>query len=222
MITRLLTFGWLLLLGACGARTQVSDPASISSPISPTTASMSPVDSATLRVATFGSGCFWCTEAVFQRVKGVQRVVSGYSGGHDPQPTYKAVCAGTTGHAECIQVTYDPATISYVELLRIFWKMHDPTTRNRQGNDVGTQYRSVVFYHDEEQRRAAETLREELDKARIWPNPIVTEVVAFRQFFPAEDYHQNYYNRNSSQPYCAFVITPKLDKFEEVFQGYKR
>jgi peptide-methionine (S)-S-oxide reductase len=183
---------------------------------------MSPNDSATLRVATLGSGCFWCTEAVFQRVKGVHRVVSGYSGGHDPKPTYKAVCSGETGHAECIQVTYDPAVISYAEVLRIFWKMHDPTTRNRQGNDVGTQYRSVVFYHDEEQQRTAQTLRDELDKARIWPNPIVTEIVAFRQFFPAEDYHQNYYNQNSNQPYCAFVITPKLEKFEEVFREFLR
>ena len=168
--------------------------------------------------ATFGSGCFWCTEAFFQRLKGVEKVVSGYSGGKIKNPTYREVCSGRTGHAEVIQVTYDPDIISFTKLLEVFWKTHDPTTPNRQGNDVGTQYRSVIFYHDEDQKKQAEHYKQELNKAGIFANPIVTEISMFEEFYMAEENHQNYYNANSSQPYCSIVITPKLEKFEKVFE----
>ena len=168
--------------------------------------------------ATFGSGCFWCTEAIFQNLKGVKSVISGYSGGHVKNPTYKEVCGGMTGHAEAIQVTYDPKEISYEELLEVFWKMHDPTTLNRQGDDVGTQYRSVIYYHTEEQKRLAEHYRKELDAARIYNAPIVTEIVPYTNFYKAEDYHQNYFNDNPDQPYCRFVIQPKVEKFKRVFK----
>ncbi|WP_297838556.1 peptide-methionine (S)-S-oxide reductase MsrA [Ignavibacterium sp.] len=171
-----------------------------------------------LEIATFGSGCFWCTEAIFERVKGVQKVISGYSGGTTDNPTYKEVCTGTTGHAECTQIYFDPSIITYDELLEIFWKTHDPTTLNRQGNDVGTQYRSVIFYHNEEQKQKAEYYRKKLEEEKIWDNPIVTEIVEFKKFYPAEDYHQNYYENNPYQGYCAFVITPKVEKFEKIFK----
>jgi peptide-methionine (S)-S-oxide reductase len=169
------------------------------------------------KTATFGSGCFWCTEAIFQQVEGVGKVVSGYSGGRAEKPTYEQVCSGETGHAEVCQITYDPSRVSFEQLLEVFWKTHDPTTRNRQGNDVGTQYRSVIFYHDDEQKRLAEAFRAKLDAAHIWDRPIVTEVVPFTRFWPAEDYHQDYYTRNPKQSYCAFVITPKIEKFRKVF-----
>ncbi len=169
-------------------------------------------------VATFGEGCFWCTEAVFQRVKGVIKVESGYSGGSVPNPTYEAVCTSKTGHAEVSQITFDPSVVSYSELLHVFFKTHDPTTLNRQGNDVGTQYRSAIFYHNDEQKKLAEQIKHELTAAKIWDNPIVTEVSPFKKFYKAEDYHQNYYNNNSSEPYCSFVITPKLEKFEKIFK----
>src|SRR6185436_1438577 len=162
--------------------------------------------------ATFGSGCFWCTEAVFQRVEGVSGVVSGYAGGESPNPTYRQVCGGDTGHAEVIQITYDPSRVSYEQLLEIFWKTHDPTTLNRQGNDHGTQYRSVIFYHTEDQKKLAEKYKQKLDAAGIWKDPIVTEIAPYSVFYPAESYHQNYYNQNKVQPYCMLVITPKLEK----------
>jgi peptide-methionine (S)-S-oxide reductase len=168
--------------------------------------------------ATFGSGCFWCTEAMFQRLKGVFNVKSGYAGGATKNPTYQEVCSGMTGHAEVIQFDYDPGVISYDELLEVFWKTHDPTTLNRQGNDVGTQYRSVVFYHSETQKELAEAYKLKLTKAEIWPDPIVTEITALNDnFYPAETNHDNYYNDNSSQPYCAFVVTPKVEKFKKIF-----
>ncbi|MFN3839968.1 MAG: peptide-methionine (S)-S-oxide reductase MsrA [Cyclobacteriaceae bacterium] len=170
-----------------------------------------------LSVATFGSGCFWCTEAIFQRVKGVEKVQSGYSGGKVKNPTYKEVCSGLTGHAEVIQITYDPATITFDELLEIFWQTHDPTTLNRQGADVGTQYRSVIFYHNPEQKRLAELYKKKLDESGAFNSPIVTEISPFTEFFKAEEYHQNYYNLNGSAPYCSYVIQPKLDKFKKVF-----
>jgi len=172
-----------------------------------------------LKLATFGAGCFWCVEAIFQRLKGAQKVVSGYSGGSLENPTYEQVCTGTTGHAEVCQITYDPEKISYDELLEVFWKTHDPTTRNRQGNDVGTQYRSVIFYHDEEQKRLAESYKAKLEAAHIWSGPVVTEIVPFRRFWPAESYHQDYYNNNAGKDYCAFVITPKVEKFEKIFKA---
>lgn len=167
--------------------------------------------------ATFGSGCFWCTEAMFQDLKGVQKVVSGYSGGSSPCPSYRQVCGGDTGHAEGIQVTYDPAVISYEELLEIFWKTHDPTTRDRQGNDVGTQYRSVIFWHSEEQKKLAEAWKKKLDESGLFPRPIVTEIVPFKEFYRAEDYHQNYYADNPGQGYCQAIIRPKVDKLHKLF-----
>lgn len=171
-----------------------------------------------LKLATFGNGCFWCTEAIFQRLNGVEKVMPGYSGGHADNPTYEQVCAGTTGHAESIQITYDPAKISYDELLEVFWKTHDPTTKNRQGNDVGSQYRSAVFYHDAEQKKLAETYKARLETEKIWDRPVVTEIDPFSKFWPAEDYHRNYYNNNPSKGYCALVITPKIEKFKKIFK----
>lgn len=167
--------------------------------------------------ATFGSGCFWCTEAVFQQLDGVEAVVSGYSGGKLPNPTYEDICTGATGHAEVIQVTFDPAVVSYADLLEAFWHSHDPTTLNQQGNDVGTQYRSVVFYHDDEQRKLAELYKQKLDESGAFDDPIVTEISPLNDFYAAEGYHQNYYNDNPRQGYCAFIIRPKLDKFRAAF-----
>jgi peptide-methionine (S)-S-oxide reductase len=173
---------------------------------------------AELEKATFGSGCFWCVEAVFQRLDGVETVVSGYAGGSTEQPTYRDVCTGETGHAEVCQITFAPARISYDQLLEVFWKTHDPTTRNQQGNDVGTQYRSVIFYHDEKQQRLAMEYKAALEQQRIWDSPIVTEILPLEKFWPAEAYHQNYYNTNPRQGYCSLVITPKIKKFENVFK----
>jgi peptide-methionine (S)-S-oxide reductase len=168
--------------------------------------------------ATFANGCFWCTEAIFEELDGVISAVSGYTGGTTQNPTYKEVCSGTTGHAECIQITYDPGRISFDELLEVFWKTHDPTTLNRQGNDVGTQYRSGIFYHNEEQRAKAEQYKLALDRSGAWKDPIVTEISPFSVFYSAEDYHQQYMELNgNSNPYCQFVIQPKLDKFKKVF-----
>ena len=169
--------------------------------------------------ATFGTGCFWCTEAVFQELKGVYKVTSGYSGGSVKNPSYEDVCSGTTGHAECLQIIYDPKVISFDELLEVFWESHDPTTLNRQGNDVGTQYRSVIFYHDAEQKRKAEEYKTKLDKSGAYNNPIVTEITLFSHFYAAENYHQDYYRLHGSQPYCTFVIRPKVEKFEKVFKN---
>jgi peptide-methionine (S)-S-oxide reductase len=169
-------------------------------------------------LATFGSGCFWCTEAVFQRVNGVEKVVSGYMGGRTKNPTYKDVTSGTTGHAEVIQLTYNPSIISFDELLEIFWGTHDPTTLNRQGADVGTQYRSVIFYHSEDQKRLADSYKRKLDTSGAFEKPIVTEISPAAEFYVAEDYHQNYFNLNSNAPYCSYVIQPKLEKFKKVFQ----
>jgi peptide-methionine (S)-S-oxide reductase len=168
--------------------------------------------------ATFGTGCFWCTEAVFQELKGVYKVTSGYSGGTVKNPSYEDVCSGTTGHAECLQIVYDPKVISFDELLEVFWEAHDPTTLNRQGNDVGTQYRSVIFYHDVEQKKKAEEYKSKLDKSGAYSNPIVTEITPFSHFYAAENYHQDYYRLHGSQPYCTFVIRPKVEKFEKVFK----
>lgn len=170
-----------------------------------------------LKEATFGGGCFWCTEAVFQRIEGVEEVISGYSGGDIKNPSYREVCTGRTGHAEVIRVLYDPEKVKYEELLEVFFKTHDPTTLNRQGNDVGTQYRSVIFYHDEQQEKIAKEVKEKLSKAGIWTDPIVTEISPVKNFYKAEEYHQNYFNNNKNQPYCRIVIIPKLEKFEEVF-----
>lgn len=170
-----------------------------------------------MALATFGAGCFWCVEAVFQDLKGVEKVVSGYAGGKIAAPTYREVCSGLTGHAEVAQITYDPSLISYDELLEVFWGTHDPTTLNRQGGDAGTQYRSVIFYHDEEQRRLAEDYKKKLNDEHAFPNPIVTEISPAPTFYPAEDYHQNYFNLNGAQPYCQMVVRPKVEKMKKVF-----
>jgi len=174
--------------------------------------------SAQMETATFGAGCYWCIEAIFQRLNGVVSVESGFSGGHVRNPSYKEVCTGTTGHAEVCNITYNPSVINYLELLEVFWKIHDPTTLNRQGNDVGTQYRSAIFYRNQQQKELALEMKEKLDTAEIWEDPIVTEIVPFESFYRAEDYHQDYYNQNASQPYCRFVIAPKIGKFEKIFK----
>lgn len=171
-----------------------------------------------LDTATFGAGCYWCVEAIFQQLKGVDTVVSGFTGGTVKDPSYEAVCNGTTGHAEVIQITYDPKIITFTELLEVFWSSHDPTTLNRQGYDVGTQYRSAIFYHTEEQKKLAEEYKKKLNDEGAFENKIVTEVTAFDVFYPAKAEHQNYYNNNKSQGYCRMVITPKLEKFEKVFK----
>lgn len=169
--------------------------------------------------ATLANGCFWCTEAIFEELDGVISAVSGYTGGKTENPTYKEVCTGGTGHAECLQIVYDPGKISFDELLEVFWETHDPTTLNRQGNDVGTQYRSGIFYHSEEQKQKAEKYKAELDKSGAFDKPIVTEITPFSKFYPAENYHQQYFEQNENQnPYCKIVIRPKLDKFRKVFK----
>lgn len=170
-----------------------------------------------LAQAIFGGGCFWCTEAIFQDVIGVEKVVSGYAGGHVDNPSYREVCNGTTGHAEVIQVTYDPAVIRYEDLLLIFFKIHDPTTLNRQGADVGTQYRSIIFYHDETQKEAAQRTKEVLNRSGEFHGPIVTEIAPYDRFYAAEGYHQGYYNNNPYQPYCMAIIDPKIRKFRKSF-----
>lgn len=170
-----------------------------------------------IQKATFGNGCFWCTEAIFLRLKGVKSANSGYSGGHVDNPTYKAVCSGETGHAEVIQIEFDSDEISFAEILEVFWSTHDPTTLNRQGNDVGTQYRSAIFYHDEQQRLEAVGYKDQLSKDAVWSDPIVTEIIPFEKFYPAEDYHQNYLASHGNEPYCAFIVRPKVSKFEKRF-----
>lgn len=166
--------------------------------------------------ATFGAGCFWCTEAIFKELKGVEKVIPGYAGGTMPNPTYAEVCSDTTHHAESVQVTFDPKVISYKDLLNVFWSVHDPTTLNRQGNDVGTQYRSVIFYHNENQKQEAE--QSKLEAQKFWKDPIVTPIVPFTNFYPAEDYHKDYYQKNPDAPYCQVVINPKLTHFREKFK----
>ena len=168
-----------------------------------------------LEFATIAGGCFWCIEAVFREIDGVEDVVSGYTGGKTVNPTYQRVCAGDTGHAEAVQISFDPSKISYKEILEIFFSVHDPTTLNRQGADVGTQYRSAIFYHIKEQKTIAEELIKELDKAKIWGKPIATQIVALEKFYPAEDYNQEYFSRNPEQAYCQMVISPKMNKFRQ-------
>ena len=168
-------------------------------------------------VATLAGGCFWCLEAVYKELRGVESVVSGYAGGHVPRPTYRQVCEGTTGHAEVVQVTFDPREVTFRELLEVFFTIHDPTTPNRQGADVGTQYRSAIFYHTPEQRETAEQVIAELTAAGVWDAPIVTEVAPLTNFYPAEDYHQDYFENNPAQPYCRAVVAPKVAKFRKHF-----
>lgn len=174
----------------------------------------------TFEIATLGAGCFWCVEAIFERVSGVEEVLSGYSGGKIANPTYREVSSGLTGHAEVVQVKFNPSVISYAKILEIFFKTHNPTMLNRQGADVGTQYRSVIFYHTDEQKSVAEDVKNMLSRAAIWNDPIVTEISPFTKFYKAEDYHQNYLENNTKQPYCQMVILPKIDKFEKLFEDY--
>ena len=172
---------------------------------------------ADLQTATFGGGCFWCTEAVFLELRGVNHVESGYAGGHVANPTYEQVCTKTTGHAEVIQISFDPGQISYEDLLEIFFQTHDPTTKDQQGNDVGPQYRSAVFYHDDQQKAAAESFIAKLNQSGAFPAPIVTEVTEINHYYPAENYHQDYLANNPGNPYCAMVVRPKVDKFRKQF-----
>jgi peptide-methionine (S)-S-oxide reductase len=173
----------------------------------------------TREVATLGGGCFWCLEAVFEQLRGVERVVSGYAGGNVPEPSYEQVCTGRTGHAEVVQVTFDPAIVSFREILDVFFATHDPTTRNRQGADVGTQYRSVIFYHSPQQKQITEQRIAELNAAGIWDRALVTEVAPLEAFYPAEDYHQGYFRHNPSQSYCQAIVSPKVVKFRKQFAG---
>ncbi len=170
-----------------------------------------------LEVATLAGGCFWCLEAIFNDLQGVERVVSGYSGGHVPHPTYEQVCDDTTGHAEVVQISFDPAVISYRDLLQVLFTVHDPTTLNRQGPDAGTQYRSAIFYHSPDQKATVEEVVRELTEAGVWSDPIITEVTPFLEFYPAEDYHQRYFERNPNQPYCRMVVAPKVAKFRKQY-----
>jgi len=202
--------GLMFFAIACNSQNKVSNKTSM-------TQTNNQITPEGLEKATFGAGCFWCVEAVFQRLKGVSKVESGYTGGHVKNPTYRAVCTGSTGHAEVAQITFDPKVISFAELLDVFWRTHDPTTLNRQGNDVGTQYRSAIFYHSDEQRKLAEKSKKAADEAKIWPNKIVTEITELGVYYPAEDYHQNYYNNNRKQGYCVYVIDPKVEKLKKGF-----
>jgi peptide-methionine (S)-S-oxide reductase len=175
-----------------------------------------------LEMATLAGGCFWCLEAVFEQMRGIERVVSGYTGGALPNPSYEAVCSGKTGHAEAVQLTFDTQQLTFSELLTVFFSIHDPTTPNRQGNDIGTQYRSAIFYHSDAQRAEAEAMIAELDGKRFWPEPIVTQLAPASAFYPAEDYHQHYFARNPGQGYCQFVVAPKLEKFRKYFSHLAR
>ncbi|MBI5022300.1 MAG: peptide-methionine (S)-S-oxide reductase MsrA [Ignavibacteriales bacterium] len=176
-------------------------------------------ESDTLETVTLGAGCFWCVEAIFQNLEGVYSVVSGYSGGTVKNPTYEDVCTGKTGHAEVAQIKYDPRMLSFDELLEVYWSSHDPTTLNRQGSDVGTQYRSVIFYHNPRQKELAEKYKKKLNSEHAFENPVITEISAIKEFYKAENYHQNYFNENPNKPYCQFVIRPKLEKFEKIFKN---
>ena len=224
MIVRLRLLGMVLLsllgLGACAQKGNATRYVQSQTFQQMNSEQQTPVNyTDTLQTATFGAGCFWCTEAQFQQLKGVDHVESGYTGGSVPNPTYKQVCTGTTGHAEVTNVYYDPRKISFDELLAAFWTSHDPTQLNRQGNDVGTQYRSAIFYHNDEQRQKAEDYKKKLNDEQAYAAPVVTEIVPATTFYKAEDYHQNYYNQNGDQPYCQFVVQPKLEKFKKVFAG---
>ena len=201
----------LLAVAACTTKTNGETPGE-----SAVTETEKPADGTA--VATFGGGCFWCTEAVFARIDGVSEVTSGYTGGDVENPTYDAICSGMSGHAEVIRIAYDPEKVAYTDLLEIFFATHDPTTLNQQGADVGTQYRSAVFYHDDRQKETAEKVRKTLDASGIFPRPIVTEITAASKFWPAEKYHQDYYANNASAGYCVMVIRPKLKKLEKLFR----
>lgn len=206
-----IAFAFSIFLFSCAAAEDSSKPM-ISNQINPK------MMKTNIDTATFGEGCFWCTEAFFQRLKGVKEVISGYGGGFVENPTYEQVCDKNTGHIELARIVFDPNEISYDELLEVFWKTHDPTTMDQQGNDIGPQYRSAIYFHNAEQKLKAEKYKTELDKSGAWSKPIVTIIEPFKNFYPAENYHQNYYNNNQNQGYCRFVIAPKLEKFQKVFK----
>lgn len=216
MITKFAWVGVGLLLGAAVAwgvwQRGGNDKAIIPAPPAETGKQESGTET-----ATFGGGCFWCTEAVFLQLKGVKKVVSGYSGGKTKNPTYEEICTGTTGHAEVIQVTYDKSVVSYATLLQVFWQTHDPTTLNRQGNDKGTQYRSVIFYHNDEQKALAETYKKKINEAKVFADPVVTEISPYATFYKAEDYHQNFFAKNPDNRYCQVFIPEKLEKLKKIF-----
>ena len=199
---------------SCAQKQTVKDVSNKSNSAEATTKKIYNMDT-----AIFGAGCFWCVEAQFQLLDGVQSVISGFAGGSVKNPSYKEVCTGTTGHAEVCEIIYDPSKISFDELLAVFWKTHDPTQLNRQGNDMGTQYRSVVFYKNEKQKELAEKYKKELNASGAWDKPVVTEISPFTIFYKAENYHQNYFNQNGNESYCQFVIQPKVEKFKKVFEG---
>jgi peptide-methionine (S)-S-oxide reductase len=221
MITKAVTMRYLLISNMFAAITLISCAQNRSS-LTMNAAGLNSTTNIKMDTATFGAGCFWCVEAVFQQLDGVLKVTSGYSGGHVKNPTYEQVCSKTTGHVEVAQIIYDPSKITFDDLLQVFWKTHDPTTINQQGNDRGPQYRSVIFYLNNEQKKLSEHYKQELDKSGAWPNPIVTTIEPLKNFYVAEDYHQNYYNANSDQMYCRYVIQPKLEKFEKVFKDKKK
>jgi peptide-methionine (S)-S-oxide reductase len=179
----------------------------------------SKLETSNFETATFGAGCYWCVEAQFQMLDGVVKVESGFSGGHVKNPAYREVCEGTTGHAEVVQVTYDKTKLTFDDMLQAFWQSHDPTQLNRQGNDVGTQYRSVIFYHDAGQQKIAEAYKKKLNDEKVYDNPVVTEISPYTVFYKADEYHQNYFNQNGDQPYCSYVILPKVEKFRKVFES---
>lgn len=208
---RCFAMGIVFFLWLGSARAQVSTPAGVA-----------PKDSSQLETATFGGGCFWCVEAVFENMEGVQDVVSGYAGGHIPNPSYQQVSTGLTGHAEVCQITFDPERVSYIKLLEVFMKTHDPTTLNRQGPDQGTQYRSVIFTHSDEQKEAAETVKRKLTEEKVYRSQVVTEVVPFTAFYRAEEYHQNYYRKHPNETYCRLIVRPKITKFKKVMAEIER
>jgi peptide-methionine (S)-S-oxide reductase len=210
-------FPALLLLAGCSAKPEFTPPETFPILEPEEVAAAAPTPGGT-ELATFGSGCFWCTEAVFLQLKGVTKVVSGYSGGTTPDPTYLDICSGATGHAEVVQVTFDPAVISYPELLEVFWRSHDPTTKDRQGNDEGPQYRSVVFTHSDRQKELAGKYKAKIETAKVFAKPVVTEIAPLTTFYPAEVEHQDYYARNSGQGYCRAIIAPKVEKLRAVFR----
>lgn len=216
MIVKVISMRYFLISNLFAALTLISCAQREPSPLS--TANLNSMTNLKTDTATFGAGCFWCVEAVFQQLDGVLKVTSGYSGGHVAHPTYEQVCGKKTGHVEVCQIVYDPSKVTYDELLEVFWKTHDPTTPNQQGNDVGPQYRSVIFVHNNEQKELAEKYKDELNKSGAWSKPVITSVEPLKNFYEAEDYHQNYYNTNPEQLYCRYVIQPKLEKFEKVFK----
>jgi peptide-methionine (S)-S-oxide reductase len=206
-------------VSSCAQNTSNNNNTAMNNTTTAATTKNEPATSAATDTATFANGCFWCTEAIFEQLEGVISATSGYTGGQTNNPTYKEVCSGETGHAECLQIIYDPKKISFDELLEVFWETHDPTTLNQQGADIGTQYRSGIFFHNEEQKLKAEKYKAELNKSGAFDKPIVTEVTAFTKFYPAENYHQEYFENNeNANPYCKIVIRPKVDKFRKVFK----